>query len=55
MVKQKGVRINGGHLISEHYHMMMSVPPKYPVAQIRVENDLCVRQLLETDSKNLFH
>ena len=33
MVEQKGSRIEEGHLMPDHVHMMISIPPKYAVAQ----------------------
>lgn len=31
---QKESRIEEGHVMSDHVHMMLSVPPKYAVAQV---------------------
>ena len=31
---QKESRIEEGHLMSDHVHMMISIPPKYAVAQV---------------------
>src|SRR3984957_8946951 len=31
---QKGCRIEEGHLMPDHVHMLISIPPKYSVAQI---------------------
>lgn len=31
---QKGCRIEEGHLMSDHIHMLLSIPPKYSVAHI---------------------
>ena len=31
---QKKSRIEGGHLMSDHVHMMISIPPKYAVSQV---------------------
>jgi putative transposase len=31
---QKESKIEGGHLISDHVHMLISMPPKYGVAQV---------------------
>ena len=31
---QKGCRIEEGHLMSDHVHMLISIPPKYSVAHI---------------------
>ena len=31
---QKGCRIEEGHLMLDHVHMLISIPPKYAVAQV---------------------
>jgi putative transposase len=34
LAEQKESRIEEGHLINDHLHMMISIPPKYSVAQV---------------------
>jgi REP-associated tyrosine transposase len=34
LAEQKESRIEEGHLMSDHVHMMISIPPKYSVAQV---------------------
>src|SRR5256886_13943009 len=34
LAAQKECRIEEGHLMPDHVHMMISIPPKYSVAQI---------------------
>src|SRR5438552_1944911 len=34
LAMQKESRIEEGHLMSDHVHMMISIPPKYAVAQV---------------------
>ena len=34
LATQKECRIEEGHLMSDHVHMMISIPPKYSVSQI---------------------
>jgi len=34
LASQKECRIEEGHLMSDHVHMLMSIPPKYSVAQV---------------------
>ena len=34
LARQKECLIEEGHLISDHVHMMISIPPKYSVAQV---------------------
>ena len=34
LARQKECEILEGHLVSDHVHMMISIPPKYSVAQI---------------------
>jgi REP element-mobilizing transposase RayT len=34
LAQQKESRIEEGHLQADHVHMMMSIPPKYSVAQV---------------------
>ena len=34
LAKQKECRIEGGHLMSDHVHMLISIPPKYAVSQV---------------------
>ena len=34
LAEQKGCRIEEGHLLADHVHMMISIPPKYSVSQV---------------------
>ncbi len=34
LAQQKESRIEEGHLMSDHVHMMISIPPKYAVSQV---------------------
>jgi putative transposase len=34
LAMQKESRIEEGHLMSDHVHMMISIPPKYAVSQV---------------------
>jgi putative transposase len=34
LAEQKQCKIEEGHLMSDHVHMMISIPPKYSVAQV---------------------
>jgi putative transposase len=34
LAEQKASRIEEGHLLPDHVHMMISIPPKYAVAQV---------------------
>ena len=34
LAKQKERRIEEGHLLADHVHMMISIPPKYAVSQV---------------------
>jgi putative transposase len=34
LAAQKESRIEEGHLLSDHVHMMISIPPKYAVSQV---------------------
>ena len=34
LAEQKGSRIEEGHLMPDHVHMMISIPPKYVVSQV---------------------
>jgi putative transposase len=34
LAKQKESRIEEGHLMSDHMHMMIAIPPKYAVSQV---------------------
>jgi len=34
LARQKECRVEEGHLMPDHIHMMLSVPPKYSVAQV---------------------
>jgi putative transposase len=34
LAEQKECRIEEGHLLSDHVHMMISIPPKYAVSQV---------------------
>lgn len=34
LTEQKESRVEDGHLMSDHVHMLLSIPPKYAVAQV---------------------
>jgi len=34
LAEQKESRIEEGHLLPDHVHMLISIPPKYPVSQV---------------------
>ena len=34
LAQQKESRIEEGHLMSDHVHMMIAIPPKYAVSQV---------------------
>jgi putative transposase len=34
LAEQKESRVEEGHLMSDHVHMLLSIPPKYAVAQV---------------------
>jgi len=34
LAMQKESRVEEGHLMPDHVHMMISIPPKYPVSQV---------------------
>src|ERR1700751_3521179 len=34
LAEQKQCRIEEGHLMAEHVHMMISIPPKYAVSEV---------------------
>jgi putative transposase len=34
LARRKGCRIEEGHLMPDHVHMLISIPPKYAVAQV---------------------
>jgi putative transposase len=34
LARQKESEIEAGHLVADHVHMMISIPPKYAVAQV---------------------
>ena len=34
LAEQKESKIEEGHLMPDHVHMMISIPPKYPVSQV---------------------
>ena len=34
LASQKESRIEEGHLMKDHVHMLISIPPKYSVAQV---------------------
>jgi len=34
LAKQKESKIEEGHLLPDHMHVMVSIPPKYSVAQV---------------------
>ena len=34
LAEQKESRVEAGHLMIDHVHMLLSIPPKYPVSQV---------------------
>ena len=34
LARQKGCKIVGGHIVQDHIHMILSVPPKYAVSAV---------------------
>jgi putative transposase len=34
LAEQRESRIEEGHLMEDHVHMMIAIPPKYPVSQV---------------------
>jgi len=34
LARQKGCEIIGGHLVQDHVHMILSIPPKYSISEI---------------------
>ncbi len=34
LARQKGCKIEEGHLMSDHVHILITIPPKYPVSSI---------------------
>jgi putative transposase len=34
LAEQKGVRVEEGHLMIDHVHMLLSIPPKYAVSEV---------------------
>ena len=34
LAEQKQCRVEGGHLMSDHVHMLLSIPPKYAVSEV---------------------
>jgi putative transposase len=34
LAQRKGCRIEEGHLMPDHVHMLISIPPKYSVAEV---------------------
>ena len=34
LAKQKESQVEAGHLLSDHVHMMIGIPPKYALAQV---------------------
>jgi putative transposase len=34
LAQQKGCKILEGHMVQDHVHMLISIPPKYAVSQI---------------------
>jgi putative transposase len=42
LAQQKESRIEEGHLMPDHVHMMISIPPKYAVSQVIGTRLLCI-------------
>lgn len=34
LAEQKGCKIIGGHLVQDHVHMLLEIPPKYAVSEV---------------------
>jgi putative transposase len=43
LAEQKQSRIEEGHLMADHVHMMISIPPKYAVSEVVVSSKARVR------------
>jgi len=41
LAEQKESRIEEGHLLSDHVHMMIAIPPKYAVSQVIWTKSAC--------------
>src|SRR5471030_2888149 len=51
LARRKECRIEEGHLMPDHVHMLISIPPKYSVAQIIRYQELADRQLEQFELK----
>ena len=56
LARRKECRIEEGHLMPDHVHMLISIPPKYPVAQIigymKGKSSIWIAQNVERKMRN---
>ena len=56
LASRKGCRIEEGHLMADHVHMLISIPPKYSVAEIigylKGKSSIWVAQNVERKMRN---
>lgn len=45
LAMQKECRVEEGHLMPDHVHMMISIPPKYAVSPTRLESRSAIRTI----------
>jgi len=49
LAEQKESRVEEGHLMIDHVHMLISIPPKYAVAQVVVNEGKTTRLIVEME------
>jgi putative transposase len=54
LARQKGVVIEEGHLMRDHVHMCLSIPPKYSVSTVGLDEDM-VKEYIRNQEKNDVH
>jgi putative transposase len=56
LARRRECRIEEGHLIPDHVHMLVSIPPKYSVAEvigfIKGKSSIWIAQNIERKAKN---
>ena len=54
LCKYKGVEIIEGHIMPDHIHLLLSIPPKYSVSSIQESHDIAMDKLTTKEYTNPF-
>ncbi len=58
LAERKDTRVEEGHIMADHVHMLLSIPPKYSVSQVvgfmKGKSALHIAQLVDGRKRNFF-